>query len=84
MHLPKADGRILPLRCTNTLADYDCYVWGKLPTNNFDYGGRLLSQPSTVLPGGCRIFRVCPYCGHEIDNKVGPVDENGIPIPTER
>jgi len=36
------------------------------------------------FPDGCRIFRVCPYCGHEIDNEVGPVDENGNPIPTEQ
>ena len=34
-------------------------------------------------PGGYRIFHVCPYCGHEIDNKVGPVDDNGEPISTE-
>ena len=32
------------------------------------------------IPGGCRIFYVCPYCGHEIDNKVGPVDDDGNPI----
>lgn len=32
------------------------------------------------IPGGYRVFCVCPYCGHEIDNKVGPVDDNGDPI----
>lgn len=36
------------------------------------------------IPGGYRIFHVCPYCGQEIDNKVGPVDDNGNPIPPER
>lgn len=36
------------------------------------------------IPGGYRVFRVCPYCGHEIDDKVGPVDDNGNPIPTEQ
>lgn len=30
--------------------------------------------------GGYRIFRICPYCGYEIKNKVGPVDGNGNPI----
>lgn len=35
------------------------------------------------IPVGYRVFRVCPYCGHEIDDKVGPVDDNGNPIPTE-
>lgn len=35
------------------------------------------------IPGGYRVFRVCPYCGHEIDDKVGPVDDNGNPIPAE-
>lgn len=34
--------------------------------------------------GGYRIFPVCPYCGHEIDDKVGPVDDNGHPIPPEK
>ena len=35
------------------------------------------------IPGGYRVFRVCPYCGHEIDDKVGSVDDNGNPIPAE-
>ena len=33
---------------------------------------------------GYRIFHVCPYCGHEINNKVGPVDDNGNPIPLKQ
>jgi len=33
---------------------------------------------------GYRIFHVCPYCGHEINNRVGPVDDNGDPIPSEQ
>lgn len=33
--------------------------------------------------GGYRIFCVCHYCGSEIDDKVGPVDENGDPIPSK-
>ena len=33
---------------------------------------------------GYRIFDVCPYCGHEINNKVGPVDDNGNPIPLKQ
>lgn len=36
------------------------------------------------IPGGYRIFPVCPYCGHEIDDKVGPVYDNGHPIPPEK
>lgn len=36
------------------------------------------------IPGGCRIFRVCPYCGCEIDDKVSPVDDNGNPIPPKK
>lgn len=35
------------------------------------------------IPGGYRVFRVCPHCGHEIDDKVGLVDDNGNPIPAE-
>lgn len=37
-----------------------------------------------AIPGGCRIFHVCPYCGHEINNKVGPVDESRAPILLEQ
>lgn len=33
---------------------------------------------------GYRIFHVCPYCGYEINNKVGPVDDNGNPIPLKQ
>ena len=36
------------------------------------------------IPGVCRIFTVCTYCEHEIDNKVGPVDDSGNPIPPEK
>ena len=54
-----------------------CQDCGKsVPLNEAKYGEK-------DIPGGHRIFRVCPYCGHEINNKVGPVDDNGNPIPTE-
>lgn len=33
------------------------------------------------IPGGYRILLLCPYCGHEIHDKVGPVDDKGNPIP---
>lgn len=29
-------------------------------------------------------YCVCPYCGHKINDKAGPVDHNGDPIPTEQ
>lgn len=32
------------------------------------------------IQGGYRIFCVCPYCGREIKDKVGPVDDHGHPI----
>lgn len=35
------------------------------------------------IPGGYRVFCVCPYCGQEIGDKVGPVDDNGNPISTK-
>lgn len=54
-----------------------CQDCGKpVPLNETKYGKK-------DIPGGHRIFRVCPYCGHEINDKVGPVDDSGNPIPTE-
>lgn len=37
-----------------------------------------------AIPDGFRVFPVCPYCGHEINNMVGPVDDSGNPIPIEQ
>lgn len=55
-----------------------CQNCGKsVPLHEAQYG-------RVDIPGGYRIFYVCPYCGHEIDNKVGPVDDNGNPIPPEK
>jgi len=55
-----------------------CQDCGKsVPLKEAGYG-------KEAIPGGYRIFRVCPYCGHEINDKVGPVDDNGNPIPAEQ
>lgn len=42
------------------------------------------SHGKEAVPGGYRIFHGCPYCGHEINDKVGPVDDTGNPIPAEQ
>lgn len=55
-----------------------CQDCGKsVPLTEAKYG-------NVGVPGGYRIFHVCPHCGHELRNKVGPVDDNGNPIPTEQ
>lgn len=55
-----------------------CQDCGKsVPLKEAGYG-------KEAIPGGHRVFRVCPYCGHEIDDKVGPVGDSGNPIPAEQ
>ncbi len=49
----------------------------------FNFGISSKYGEETIFDG-YRIFHVCPYCGHEINNKVGPVDDNGNPIPLKQ
>lgn len=52
-----------------------CQSCGKvIPLDEAGYG-------KEDIPGGYRALRVFPYCGHEINDRVGPVDDNGNPSP---